>query len=250
MLVMSTNVNGTTGAESSGLSTPKRRMWQLLPGRHWPMLAEQEAAFVARITELADGKKVKPSRDDLIMLLTALRCGTDADVLLEHAPGIDAASLLACYSWIDKLRVVSVDAWLQIEQNPSIATVNRFAPEASKLLPIPIYRVVGTIEAISTGRYTMAALPEEIGEASAQIHRIKVRAHGFEAELENMYLQAEGRMDAPSSTRANRIGQRLYDPLTPGIYGDPHFLPDRVSTLSPLRVRDLLGERHVHTQLV
>jgi hypothetical protein len=227
-----------------------RRMWQLLPGRHWPMLAEQEGAFVDRVTELAAGRKVKPVRDDLIMLLTALRCGTDADVLLEHAPGTDPASLLACYNWINGLRTRSYKAWEAIESTPSIATVNRHAPEAVKLLPIPVRRIVATIEGITSGTAKASSLPEAIADASAQMHRVLVRARGYEAELDRIM---HGEIDNDSSRVAHRatdIGQRLYDPLTPGIYGDAYFLADRVATLSPLRVRDLLGERHVHTQLL
>ena len=215
------------------------------------MLPDQETAFVARISELAAGKKAKPERDNLIMLLTALRCGTDADLLLEHAPGIEPESLLVCYNWIDTLREKSMKAWLAIENNPSMATVDRQAPEAVKLLPIPVRRVVATIEGITTGFTHPGSLAEAIAEVSAQVHRTRVRAHGFESELDRIMIGGlEGLTKEESDIRANTIGQRLYDPLTPGIYGDSYYLADRVSTLSPLRVRDLLGERHVHTQLL
>ena len=226
-------------------------MWQLLPGRHWPMLTEQETTFVARISELAAGQKAKAERDDLIMLLTALRCGTDADLLLEHAPGTSAASLLASYNWIDTLRDKSMKAWLSIEQTPSMASVDRHAPEAVKLLPIPVRRVVATIEGIASGHTHPGSLAETIAEVSAQVHKTKVRAHGFESELDRILNAGTAGLSATEAAiRANDIGQRLYDPLTPGIYGDSYYLADRVSTLSPLRVRDLLGERHVHTQLL
>jgi len=215
------------------------------------MLADQETAFVERITELAAGREGKPERDDLIMLLTALRCGTDADLLVEHAPGTDPASLLACYNWIDGLREKSMKAWVAIEQAPSMATVDRHAPEAVKLLPIPVRRIVATIDGITSGHARADSLAEAIAEVSSQVHRTRVRAHGFESELDRiMHGATEGLSEIEAAIRANEIGQRLYDPLTPGIYGDSYFLADRVSTLSPLRVRDLLGERHVHTQLL
>jgi hypothetical protein len=240
-----------SGVDLTVTDMTMRRMWQLLPGRHWPMLPSQEVVFVERITELADGKKVKPVRDDLIMLLTALRCGTDADLLIEHAPGTDPASLLACYKWIDGLRARSFRAWEAIESSPSIASVHRHAPEAVKLLPIPVRRIVATIEGISTGTAKASSLPEAIADASAQMHRVLVRARGYEAELDRVVHGECDNMDVELvSRRAAEVGQRLYDPLTPGIYGDAFYLADRVATLSPLRVRDLLGERHVHTQLI
>lgn len=228
-----------------------RRMWQILPGRHWPMLPDQEKAFVDRMTELAKGRKSETQRDDLIILLTALRCGTDADLLLENAPGTTPESILAAYNWIEKLRQRSVSAWIAIENAPSIATVQKFAPEAVKVLPIPVRRIVSTIEGITNGTFHARMLPESIGEASAQIHRLQVRAHGFESELESIHYNNNKKgSNEMLQSKANDLGQRLYDPLAPGIYGDAYFLPNRVSTLSPLRVRDLLGERHIHTQLL
>ena len=208
-------------------------------------------AFVERITDLAEGRAAKAERDDLIMLLTALRCGTDADLLIEHAPGTDPAAMLACYKWIDGLRSRSVKAWNAIETSPSMATVDKQAPEAVKLLPIPVRRVVAAIEGITSGHTHPSGLPELIADVSAQVHKTRVRAHGFETELDRiMHGAIEGLSVADAALRGSEIGQRLYDPLTPGIYGDSYYMAERVATLSPLRVRDLLGERHVHTQLL
>jgi hypothetical protein len=41
------------------------------------------------------------------------------------------------------------------------------------------------------------------------------------------------------------IGTLLYDPISPGIYGNNFYLPQRVSTLTPVKIRDLLGEHKV-----
>jgi hypothetical protein len=214
------------------------------------MLAEQELAFVADLEKLAAGKTARPKRDDLTLLLSALRCGTDADILFGHAPGADPAALLSCYRWIDGLRQKSFVAWEGIERSPGMASVNNHSPEAVKLLPIPVRRIVATIEGIDAGQRRASQLSEAVAEVSAQVRRVAVRAHGLEAELEQVWHHnPEGLSDGQARTVTSEIGQRLYDPLAPGIYGDAFYLADRVSTLSPMRVRDLLGERHVHPQL-
>lgn len=225
-------------------------MWHLLPGRHWPMLPEQESAFVAELESRAGTRKVRPKRDDLTMLLSALRCGTDAPLLLEHAPGVDPAALLSCYRWVDGLRRRSVEAWEAIERSPNMSSINHHSPEAVKLLPIPVRRIVSTIEGINAGHHRASQLAEAVAEASAQVRRVAVRAHGLEAELDRIWHHNPDELTQGQAERTTReIGERLYDPLAPGIYGDSYFLATRVSTLSPMRVRDLLGERHVHTQL-
>lgn len=214
------------------------------------MLPEQEMAFVAELERRAGGKRARPKRDDLTMLLSALRCGTDAGHLFEHAPGTDPAALLACYRWVDGLRRRSAEAWEAIERSPGMASVHHHAPEAVKLLPIPVRRIVATIEGITAGHHRSAQLAEAVAEASAQVRRVAVRAHGLEAELDRIWHHNPDDLTSTQAERATReIGERLYDPLAPGIYGDAYFLADRVSTLSPMRVRDLLGERHVHPQL-
>jgi hypothetical protein len=225
-------------------------MWHLLPGRHWPMLPEQEIAFVAELEKRAGGKKPRPKRDDLTMLLSALRCGTDAQQLFDHAPGTNPAALLACYRWVDRMRKSSADAWQAIERTPSMAAVQHHAPEAVKLLPIPVRRIVATLDGINAGHHHSSQLAEAVAEASAQVRRVAVRAHGLEAELERVWHHNPDKLTVSQTQHVTReLGERLYDPLAPGIYGDAYFLADRVSTLSPMRVRDLLGERHVHTQL-
>jgi hypothetical protein len=215
------------------------------------MLPEQEKAFVEELERRANNKKGRHKRDDLTMLLSALRCGTDADILFDHAPGSDAAALLACYRWVDGLRQRSMIAWEAIERSPSKATVHHHSPEAVKLLPIPVRRIVATLEGINAGHHRAAQLAEAVAESSAQIRRVGVRAHGLEAELERIWHHNPDQLTEQQADRTTKqLGERLYDPLAPGIYGDPHFLADRVSTLSPMRVRDLLGERHVHPQLI
>jgi hypothetical protein len=60
-----------------------------------------------------------------------------------------------------------------------------------------------------------------------------VLAKGFEAELEQ---------HVPGSVTGVDLGAKLYNPMNPGVYGNAFFLADRVSSLSPVRVADLLGE--------
>jgi hypothetical protein len=72
-----------------------------------------------------------------------------------------------------------------------------------------------------------------LAASSAEIHQVTVFAHGLESAL----LDLE-----PQDPEGVEVGCRLYNPHEPGVYGNPFYLPDRVAALSPVRVREFLGE--------
>lgn len=207
-----------------------RRMWHVWPGQHWPMLLEQEQVFVSELAEAAKGKEGRFDRDDVTALLTALRCGTTFDQLLEIAPGVRYSRVLGAYRCLERQRSACVDAWEAIEDAPTFAAMRRNSDTAAKLLPLAVHRIFSSYE-------TMRAdgVAEAVAEMSAEVHRVRVLAHGLEAELAAC---------KPGSSEGIEIGSRLYNPISPGVYGHAFYLPDRISALTPIRVRELLGDRH------
>lgn len=205
-------------------------MWHVWPGQWWPMLPAQESEFIEDLESLVVGKvAARVDRDDVTALLNALRCGTSVAQLQEVAPGMVPARLVAAYRYLERHRAASELAWARIEADPTPATLHEMAPLAGRLLPVPIHRILSARDHALYERVT-----EAIAEATSQVHRQRVLAKGLEAELEK---------HTETSLFAVDLGARLYNPMSPGVYGDAFFLPDRVASLSPVRVADLLGEQ-------
>ena len=55
-------------------------------------------------------------------------------------------------------------------------------------------------------------------------------------------LEARLALLAPNLPQATTLASTLFNPLGTCVYADPFYLPDRVATVSPARVGDLLGE--------
>ena len=207
-----------------------RRMWHVWPGQWWPMLPTQEAEFISELETLAgDRIATRVERDDVTALLNALRCGTSVEQLLVAAPGVHPGRLVASYRFLERHRAASEQAWLAIEADPTPATLHEMAALAGRLLPVPMHRILSARDHALAERVT-----EAIAEATSQVHRQRVLAKGLEAVLEQHKETTEAGIE---------IGARLYNPMNPGVYGDAYFLPDRVASLSPVRVADLLGEQ-------
>lgn len=204
-----------------------RRMWHVWPGQWWPLLPDQEAAFVAELVAASPARATKPDRDDITSLLNILRCGADLSTVIQVAPGIKPARLLAAYRLLEARRSESEQAWLAIENDPDVHTLRIHASVASRILPVPVHRILATVDqAVAEG------VTEAIAAASAQIHHLKITARGIEHELQDMEAGSE---------RGMALGVKLFHPHDPGIFGNPYFLPERISALSPVRVTDLLG---------
>jgi len=206
-----------------------RKMWHVWPGQWWPMSPTQEQLFIAEIEAHTKGvASARVDRDDVTALLNALRCGTDFATLLTVAPGCKPERLLGAHRLLNRQRLQSEQAWYAIEEDPTPATLHAFAAHAARLLPIPVHRILSAREHALHERVT-----EAIAEATSEVHRCRVLAKGFEAELEQ---------HVPGSVTGVDLGAKLYNPMNPGVYGNAFFLADRVSSLSPVRVADLLGE--------
>jgi hypothetical protein len=209
-------------------SMPTTYIWHLWPGRHWPLLQSEEAQFVADLTQRAGTRRTAFDRGNLTAVLNSLRCGLSVDELFNVAPGLDPAGLLVAYQWVDTLRATSADAWKAIVAAPTLATVTTHGHEAAKLLPVPVRRMMATAEHVNAELLAAAAR-----EAALRIAHTTTRAMLIESKLAH---------HTPPSPPAVDLGRLLYDPYEPQLWGDPYFLPDRVGSLMPLRVADLLGE--------
>jgi len=203
-------------------------MWHVWPGQHWPFLRHQESAFLEELT-VAAKKPAKYDRDDVTALLNALRCGTSFEQLKTFAPGVKAARLLGAYNTLEKGRAASVSAWSAIEEDPTLLTLRKHSAAAARMLPLAVHRALAASEIMSKDSTTTS-----LATASAEIHRITVFAHGLESALLDL---------DPMDPAGIEIGCRLYNPHDPGVYGNAFYLPDRVSSLSPVRIREILGEQ-------
>jgi hypothetical protein len=194
------------------------------------MLAHQEARFVEELAaRLTPGAKARFDRDDVSVLMAALRCGTDLEVLLSVAPKVNITRLHAAYQRLDRLRRESAAAWQEIADRPSERTIAEHAAAAKVLLPVPVGRITGRLHQSSRDD-----LVRVVAETAAEIRKIEVIAHSIETELADC---------EPGDPAGVESGTRLYDPHHPGIYASPFYCPDRVGSLTPLRLRDLLNER-------
>lgn len=212
--------------------------WQLWPGRHYPLAASEEAAFVAdlRLRSVNEPPPIQPrggtkvlDRDITTVLLGALRCGSMPTEVLGLAPGLRCSQLVRKYDELEVLRGRAEEAWRAIIDSPTVATISEHAAAAARLLPVPVYDLVnrGTIvnpEGLELAVSRTAAHVEELGR--------QVRA--VESDLERGLMSGEALIER---------GRVLYDPYVPGLWANPYFLPDRVGTLTPVRLADLLGER-------
>ena len=169
-----------------------------------------------------------PDRDSVSALLVLLRCGTPVEDALRLVPGLTPDRMLAAYDHLESARAVSVDAWRRIASEPSAHALLEHAEPASRLLPLATH--------LSLAR-GMAARSEEarrvVAEIAAEVDRVQSLVCGIETSLAST---------RPGDARGVDVGSQLYNPLDPGLYSNPFYLPDRVASLSPIRVRDLLGE--------
>lgn len=204
-------------------------LWQLWPGRHWPLLREEEQEFRTELCRLAEGEVLEHDRGDYTAVLNALRCGLSAAELTEIAPGLRPGRLLGAYEHLEALRSESHAAWDALVEDPSRIVLARHSHNAARLLPVPVYRILSG-DQITEGR----SLVSVVAAASSEVARLRSEGAAVEDALRSL---------TPPSERAVTLGRELYDPYDPGVWGNPYFLPDRVGALMPVRVADLLGER-------
>jgi hypothetical protein len=215
---------------------PRTYVWQLWPGRNWPSVAAEEAAFVAALRERAESeaqprKRQTFERGDITAVCNALRCGLSADELFARAPGLKARRLVAAYEHVDTARARGVAAWDAIRDDRSLVSVVEW----------------GSVAAVLMGHAFQLHLPsshdlaEDVFAAAIDALAAKVaKAAETAADIEDRLARCE-----PPSAVGIELGRLLYDPVSPGVWGDPFFVPQRVGELTPLRLAGLLGERVV-----
>jgi len=213
--------------------------WHIWQGRGWPTNACDEEQFITALRHHAGrAPRGSFSRAGVVMVITALRCGTDADALLAQAPGLKPAQLVASYDRLEALRVTAADAWHTIVADPQPTTLAAHYQQAAALLPVPLSRLAIAI----------ADVPEQAEWLVASVDE-KVRQ--LQATCDQVYTRLEQHASVGRHEDAVELGTRLFDPTTGNyLFAETYFLPRRVGELSPLRIVDLLGERRDDPKLL
>lgn len=204
-------------------------MWQIWPGQLWPLTVEQEAEFVADLASMAS-KASRPTRDDITALMSILRSGCGLEAALRFAPGLRPAALLGAYRKVEARRLAAVSSWQQVAANPTLPVWKLERRSAGKILPVVVERLSGSSddELLRPGTFAkaVAKIQDRIADTSRTAAEIELRC----ARLR------------PTLPQLGSLASTLYNPVGSCVYADPFYLADRVSSLSPARVSDLLGE--------
>jgi hypothetical protein len=220
-----------------------KRMWQILPGQGFSMSLEQERAFVLELKErsIDSKKKGRYNRDDLIIVLTALRCGTSVDSLLKMAEGCDVENLYISYLKLEEKRFKSVEAWNDLILYPDYAHVLKNKNNIKKIMPFIGSKLEDIILEVKSESIKKEQMLDKIMDIASNVTKVSMLASSKENELSD-FINKRSKI---SEKKAVEIGVELYDPIRPGIYGNNFYLPNRVASLTPIRVRDLLNEKKV-----
>lgn len=203
-------------------------MWQIWPGTLSPATLHAEHRFVADL-ESRVARPSKATRDDVTALISMLRCGTTVEEAFAFAPGLVAGKLLGAHRRIDTLRAASVAAWSRIVAEPTHERWRKEYKDAARLFPVAVERVVIAMETDPSPR----RLKEVVGQVQSRMAEVTNTAAAIERRL--------GEVAGPTAYAAT-LAAALFTPHGACVYSDPFFVPDRVATLSPTRVGDLLGE--------
>lgn len=202
-----------------------RKIWQIFPGQQWPASVIQEKLFYSEMLN-SGAKKSKFDRDDASVLISALRVGCSLQKITEILPGINVGSLLGAYEKLNSGRESSLLAWAEIEADAGKALDKKIVKRVRKMFP---------------------TIGDRIDKCNGELEELKVEIELIKEKIDNV-MQLASQMESilerhnPEDRVAKEIGVRLFNPYRPGVYGQSLYLPDRVSSLSPLRVRELLGK--------
>jgi hypothetical protein len=219
---------------------PRIELWSPWGGWGRPCTAREEAAFVARLRELAfDDPEHDAStaavyqRRHITALMTGLRNSVTADDLLAKAPGLRPNVLLAAYDDVEAARLEAANAWQVFAADPSADALEDIGPIAAGLLPV----VISQLRALRFRRAGDApALARVVARIAQEIQLTHVRALELEALMQTLPSDDEA---------AARVSELLYDGCGDGIWSFGTFLAPRVGTLIPSRLASLLGEEGV-----
>ena len=198
------------------------------------MLPEEEVQFVSDLRDKVNGNNVskKPQgstfdRGDVTTVVNALRCGVTVQSLLLQAPGLVPERLLAAYTKLNKSRLESVTAWESILKEKTIESLLVNKVKAQRIMPIAVNRLL-----LSSQQSGVKGLMETCDSVQRASFAINQTARDLEGILRS--LKHVDRV---------MLGCKLYNPYEPSIWGDIFYAPERVTTLMPVKITDLLQER-------
>lgn len=209
---------------------PSPYVWHVWPGQGWPSSPAQELAFLEELREASGTTVAEPTRASITCMLGALRCGITYRSLQAALPGVNPAEMIAGYDLLELRRAQAEKAWRALVGDPSASSLAEHTERAALLLPVPVRRIATGVATLQS----RGALDRVTLEVATQVARFAERAEAMEAKL-SQYRHGD--------IRGIVLGAQLHNPLDPALWSEPYFLPERVGTLSPTRVADLLGER-------
>lgn len=169
-------------------------------------------------------------RSDITALVVALRDGASYDQLREFLPGFTPDSMMRAYTYLQRRRAESQEAWDAIVAKPGAVSLTQHGMRAAMLLPV----AVADIWRVANSAHGVEAIEHMVNAAA---HRIDVDTTYTQEVEDDLSLIAH------STTRRLRIGSELFQPQHDCLWSGPYYMPRRITDLSPLRVMDLLGER-------
>lgn len=199
-------------------------IWQLWPGRGWPHTPQEERALVRSWLRQSEGREGAVRRDALIVALGGLRSGSSTEELSRVAPALGPADLYASYQHLDRLRAEAAAHMARVCEADTETAFRRHARGASVLCPVPVGLLRRTVRVNG-----LAAVADAGARVQARCVQVRREADEIMAQL-------------PAAADPVELGRLLFDPYTPGLWGDPYFVAARVGELTPVRVRTLLGE--------
>lgn len=102
------------------------RILHAWPGRSYPSSLEEEMQFVKDLTLLVASTGTHDTtwnRNDLTLVVTALRAGISLERLVYFVPEASPAALLSAYLHLEVLRAASVAAWEAIKASKTASAL-------------------------------------------------------------------------------------------------------------------------------
>lgn len=205
---------------------PPTFTWQALDGQGWPASQDQEHQFVADMRRAASDTTTEATRTATTCVLNALRSGATLEQVRDLLPGMNPSEMLASYRVLSRRLNVSKNAWARIVEHGTQDALNKEAPRAGTLMPIPVHRLQFVLSQIN--------MPERAADLIADTGR-RVR----EVSAQSQVIEEKLTQFPAGHRSAIGLGRSLHDVSQPGLWGHPFFLPDRVGQLSPIRAIDL-----------
>lgn len=218
----------------SALGEERTFLWQVWPGRNWPATAKDEREFVADLVAMAErdrsGKRKKTERGDITAVMNALRCGLKAEDLFTRAPGLKPARILQAYREVESMLERSYSSWVAITQSPTLETIVKHRAGAQLIASVPVSHLLPGAEVTPDSGFA-----NKVREVEEKVRKTRVKALNIEKQLD---------MAGSVQIDAVKLGERLYNPYDPTLWGNQYFVPVRVGELMPLRLAALLGENN------